>query len=81
MTTPTERIQALRLSDEDMNAPYLNSFPAIADAQFEKLLKGLAEIVRERRAQLEHWTDHWILDDVVDMMEFALEKPKSEGPH
>ena len=42
MTTPTERIQALKLTNEFSD--WSIAISSIADAQFEKLLKGLVEI-------------------------------------
>lgn len=58
----TERIQALRLTDDERYVPVTvqhgplvdNATKMIADAQFEKVLKGLIEILQENQGDADY---------------------------
>ncbi len=61
MTTPAERIRALKLTDEDWVKIPTNHIYDIADAQYTKLLTGLLDIMLEDALapgdRKEDWTE------------------------
>lgn len=65
MTTPVQRIRDLKLNDEDLGEIPTNNLYDIADAQFTKLLTGLAEF-------MDDYDDYWHTKDVADTLREVL---------
>lgn len=86
--TPVERIKALRLSDEEIKATHGFSDGSwamhdsnIADAQFDKLLRGLAEIVPQWLSEQKSEglnDDPYIPEKVYDDFEMMLRQALEE---
>ena len=78
MKTPVERIRDLKLNGKDImesmpgNPAEINwpSAEALVDAQFTKLVKGLAEIVREH-SRTDEWDEH---NEIVSHLAWHLGK-------
>lgn len=78
MTTPTERIRALRLTDEDLTDVYerwcigyhfegdpMGMLEYSMKKQFDKVIKGLIEM-------MDGIDDYWHTKDVADLLRDAL---------